>query len=103
MMGEHGGEPHPSLRILPWNGWITTELLLMANRSVGEVRKFVMVREMKLFMMLGPGKAHITRRCRAQYSEENAVRRSSNPSSSTGTNTPSTTMGWMLGSCNNSC
>ena len=78
--------------------------MFMANRSVGVVRKFVMVGEMKLFMRLGgPGKAQITMRCRAQYSEEDAVRRSLNPSSSTGTNTPSTTMGWMLGSCNNSC
>jgi hypothetical protein len=63
-----------------------------------------MVGVRKLFMMLGGlGKAHITMRCRTQYSEEDAVRRSSNPSSSTGTNTPSTTMEWMLGSCDNSC
>ena len=76
----------------------------MANRSVGVVRKFVMVGERKLFMMLGgPGKAQITKRCRAQYSEEDAVRRSSNPSHSNGTNTPCTTVGWMLGSSDNSC
>ena len=76
----------------------------MANRSVGVMGKFVMVGEMKLLMMLGgPGKAQITKRCRAQYSEEDAVRRSSNPSHSNGTNTPCTTVGWMLGSSDNSC
>ena len=104
VMGEHGGEPHPSLRILPWNIWISTELMLITNRSMGVVRKFVMVGVRKLFMMLGGlGKAHITMRCRTQYSEEDAVRRISNPSRSNGTNTPGTTVGWMLGSYGNNC
>ena len=65
--------------------------------------KFVMMGEMELFMMLGPGKAPITKRCRDQCSEEDAVRRSSNPSHSNGTNTPGTPVGWMLGSSDNSC
>ena len=64
----------------------------MANRSVGVVGKFVMVGEMELFMMLGgPGKAPITKRCRAQCSEEDAVKRSSNPSRINGSYMPGAT------------
>ena len=48
---EPDGEPHPSLRILPCNIWSTTELMLMANRSVGVLEMFVLVGEMELFMM----------------------------------------------------
>ena len=85
--------------------------MLMANRSVGEVRKFMMMGSVKLFMMeemkinslSGPGQAPVSKRCRDQCSEEDAVRRLSNPSRSNGTNTPGTTVGWMLGSYGNNC
>ena len=111
MMVEHGGEPHPSLRMVPYNIWNTTELLLIANRSMGEVGKFVMMglvelfkmKEMKINSLSGPGQAPVSKRCRDQCSEEDAVRRLSNPSRSNGTNTPGTTVGWMLGSYGNNC
>ena len=51
----------------------------MAKRSMGVMEMFVLVGEKELFMRLGgPGKAQITMRCHAQYSEADAVRRSSN-------------------------
>ena len=50
-MVEHGGEPHPSLRMVPCVIWRGTELVLMANRSMGEVGKVVMMGLVKLSMM----------------------------------------------------
>ena len=88
----------------------------MVNRPMGEERKFVMmglvklsmmgemfvmVEVMELFMMLD--KAPSSKRCHAQCSEENATRRSSNPSSNNGTYMQDTTVGWMLGSSDSSC
>ena len=76
----------------------------MANRLVGVVEMFVLVGEMKLLGILGgPGQAPVSKRCRDQCFEEDAVRRLSNPSHSNGTNTPDTTVGWMLGSYGNNC
>ena len=50
-MVEHGGEPHPSLRMVPCVIWRGTELLFMANRSMGLVGKLVMMGLVKLFKM----------------------------------------------------
>ena len=50
-MVEHGGERHPSLRMVPCVIWRGTELLFMANRSMGLVGKLVMMGLVKLFMM----------------------------------------------------
>ena len=116
MMVEHGGEPHPSLRMVPCVIWRGTELVRMGNRLMGEERRFVMMRLVKLsmmgemfvmvevielFMMLD--KAPSSKRCHAQCSEENATRRSSNPSSNNGTCMQDTTVGWMMGSSDSSC
>ena len=62
---------------------------------------FVMVDVMELFMMLG--QAPISKRCHAQCSEKDAVKRGSNPSRNNGTSMQGTTVGWMLGSSDNSC
>ena len=51
MMVEHGGEPHPSLRMVPCVIWRGTELMFMANRSMGLVGKLVMMGLVKLFKM----------------------------------------------------
>ena len=49
-----------------------TELLLIANKSVGVMGR------LKLIMMLsGPGQAQVSRRYRAQCSKENVVRKTS--------------------------
>ena len=50
-MVEHGGEPHPSLRMVPCVIWRGTELMFMANRSMGLVGKLVMMGLVKLFKM----------------------------------------------------
>jgi hypothetical protein len=79
--------------------------------TVGVLGKFVMMglvelfkmKEMKINSLSGPGQAPVSKRCRDQCSEEDAVRRLSNPSRSNGTNTPGTTVGWMLGSYGNNC
>jgi hypothetical protein len=85
----------------------------MVNRLVEVVGKFVMVEEVELFMghplgrkfnfLSGPGKAPNSKRYRAPYSKEDAVKKSLKPSHSDGTNMPGTTVGRILGSSDNSC
>ena len=65
--------------------WRGTELLFMANRSMGLVGKLVMMGLVKLFMMKemkmislsGQGHTQISKRYRAQCSKEDVVRKSS--------------------------
>ena len=86
------GEPRPSLRMLPCNIWSTTKLLLMANRSMGEVWMFVMMALVKLFMMEemkinylgGQSQTQISKRYRAQCSKEDVVRKTSISSEGSG-------------------
>ena len=63
--------------------WRGTELVLMGNRLMGEERRFVMMRlvklsmmqEMKIISLSGQGQIHFSKRYRAQCSKEDAVRR----------------------------